>query len=191
MKRTLVLLVGLLLAGCSSPSDSASTDATASTTTPPVVANVTKAPPLPPPLTVDCDVVRSNVGTPVGAGVYADRFLGEPGCFFDDLFPDHAWSRSALIEIEWTAQPGMTGADVWFESDNCQVSPTQTCGLPQATSPTAPLSVKLEGDDFGDNIDAHLQVQVACQGAAYQQPFKVHVTLFANATVDEGFSALA
>lgn len=192
--RAAAVLAVLLLAGCASSPQATQDVATQPTITgdPVPAANaVPEAEPLPAPRTALCDVVRNNLGTPVGLGLYADRIVGDTGCVLADLFGDLAGAGSLLVEVTWTPGPGVLGADAWFESDACIATPLAPCQLPRATKSAGPLSLVLEGDTFLAHRDAALEVQVAGQGAAVQQAFQVHATLFANATVDAGFTALA
>lgn len=189
-RLALVLVATLLLAGCaSSPSGDEMLQA-ASTTTTSTVPPVPALPPVPAPQTQTCDGVRSNAGTSAGLGLYVDRAVTDSSCFFEGTFSDLSWARSTLVEVEWTPQPGMTAGDAWFESDDCASTPLEPCDLPKEASASSPLSMALEGEEFLEHIDANLEVQVAVQGAAAQQAFRVHLTLFANATVDAGFTAI-
>lgn len=193
MTRLLALAATLvfLLAGCSSPPSGGPDAVASSSTTTSTGPSVPDVSPLPSPETAVCEVVRSNAGTPAGLGIYADRGLSsQTGCVFADLFDDLAWAGSALVEVEWTPQASMTAADAWFESDNCVASPTEPCTLPKERDASSPLALALEGDDFLGNIAENLEVQVAAQGVVAQQSFTVHLTLFANATVDPGFTAI-
>lgn len=195
MTRRLATLVVacLLLAGCSSAPDEDPAATTTLTPTPtgPTAPAADAEPAVPAPVSATCDVTRTNLGTPVGFGLYADRIVADTGCFLDELFADHAWAQSALVEVEWTPGASTTAADAWIESDECIPSPTAPCDAPRATSAASPFSVLVEGDDYAKHAPANLEVQVAGQGAAVQQAFKVTITLFANATVDAGYSALA
>jgi hypothetical protein len=190
--------MALLISGCSSSpeADGTVSQATTTTTGSPQMVQALPAP-LPAPQSATCDVTRTNAGTPAGVGVYFDRALADNGlsgptsCSLDDLFENHAWANSTLIEVEWTPGAGMTGGDAWIESTACAgATPVAPCDAPLAHSPTSPLTLKVEGDDFATHGNAAMTIQVAAQGAAAQQAFQVTVTLFANATVDEGFTAL-
>lgn len=194
-----LLLATALLAGCSSPAapDDAADPGPALTGTLAPTPAAPSAPALPPPVTATCDVTRTNAGTGLGYGVYLDRALSDNGlagptsCRLDDLFPDgHDWANSALVEVEWTPGPGMTAGDAWIESSACQSTPLDPCPAPYGSSASSPLALAVEGDDYALHAPADLAIQVAAEGLAAQQAFHVTVTLFANATVDDGFSAV-
>lgn len=187
------IVVLLMLAGCADPSEDPPLQSTqqADETISPLV-NATQPPPVRDPVTVTCDVVRTQLGTPLGVGLYADRVvLEDPGCYLDELFgPAMQDTGSVLIEITWTPQASMTGADAWVEADDCQSTPLEPCELPYGTASASPLVLRLEGDDVARHKDANLGVQVAAQGVAVQQAFTVHLTSFAQVQVPDGFSAV-
>lgn len=125
--------------------------------------------------------------------MFVDRaVLDDPGCYLDDLFGSAmADAASLLVEIEWSAQATMTGANAWIEASDCQSTPLAPCPLPSAQGTTSPLRLTLEADEFAAHAEANLGVQVAAQGVVAQQEFTVHLTLFAQRVVPLEFSALA
>lgn len=191
----LLLSSSFLLAGCADDSDTRM-DTPSESMNSLAVVSTEEAPPAPPalePVTVVCDVVRTQAGTSLGFGLFLDRaVLDDPGCYLADLFGgDLDKAASVLVEAEWAPQPSMTGANAWFEASDCQSTPLEPCGLPSAQSTSSPLRMTLEGDAFAAHAGSELGLQVAAQGVVVQQAFKVHLTLFEAPAVPADFSALA
>lgn len=191
-----LLTLSAMVSGCASPPSDDGQSLTSSSTTQTTAPAAPSIPIVLRPVTATCDVTRTNAGTPAGLGVYGDRFLADNGlgpateCALDTLFSNHTWAHSLLVEVEWTPGPSTTAADAWIESTACQPTPTNPCPAPYESSPTSPLTLVVEGDDFATHAPADLLIQVAGEGLAAQQSFHVSVTLFANATVDADFTAL-
>ncbi len=184
-----------LLAGCAddreAPTDFPATSMDASSTAPTEQAPV--APAAVEPVTVICEITRTNIGTTTGYGLNIDRVAtGIDECPLEGLFDGNTtWAMAGLVEATWTNQPSQTGTDLWVESDACQFSlPTAPCDVPHTMGSASPLRLELAGEDLRGVEGQNALVMVSGQGFVMDLTYTLHITLFPDA-IPDGFTAVA
>lgn len=192
---TAALLTAFLvtfLAGCTSPAPEAEPVSPVDEDTMPSVepdAEQTLATPaVPEPVVLYCPASRTNLGTPAPYGVNLNE---NRVCDFDQA-PVEDWSlyASALVEIAWDSlQPTITAIDGYIESEACFFDGITECRVAGVRGSTNPLTMALEGEEFTDHA-AQAWVVLSPEGVANEQPFDVYVSLFPDAMVPGGYSAI-
>ena len=194
MLRILGVAVLLLLAGCASPADDASPQALdqAAATLAPQPEAPAAEPVAPQPVTLQCTMTRTQVGTPLGYGFNADRALtGIDECHFEQMAGNLSWANAAVLEATWTSQASQTGSDLWVELTDCPPEiPPHNCTQGHATGASSPLRLELGADDLRAIEGRDPLAMASGQGAVVDLAFTLYVTLF-PAEAPPGFTAVA
>lgn len=191
----LLLSSAFLLAGCAEDSDPGA-GLSSTQTTSLSAAPTEQAPPAPvalDPVTVVCEITRTNIGTTTGYGLNLDRAaFGIDECPIEGLFNGNiTWAMAGLVEATWTNQPSQTGTDLWIESDACQVNlPPAPCDFPSTMGATSPLRLELESEALRGVEGHNALVMVSGQGFVMDLTYTLHITLFPDA-IPGGFTAIA
>ncbi len=191
----LALTVLFLLAGCASPKQASDVEGVAGEG-----ISLPEEAPLqqeaeataPQPVTVTCEITRTNVGTTTGYGLNIDRVAtGIDECPLEGLFDgDISWSQAGLVEATWSAQASQTGTDLWLESGACP--PPQLpdgCTPPHTMGASSPLRLELTADELRAAEGQDALVMVSGQGFVNELTYTLHVTLFPDA-IPAGFTAV-
>lgn len=190
----LLLSSSFLLAGCADDSDTRM-DTPSESMNSLAVVSTEEAPPAPPalePVTVVCEITRTNIGTTTGYGLNIDRAaIGIDECPLEGLFDGNTtWAMAGLVEATWTNQPSQTGTDLWVESDACQVTlPPAPCDFPSTMGTTSPLRLELDGEALRGVEGQNALVMVSGQGFVMDLTYTLHITLFPDA-IPDGYSAI-
>lgn len=193
--RALALLTGLLLlSGCSGSDAPPSSLAPASSSSQVASAAATPEAPVAPLLanvTASCDGERTAVGSGQGYGVNYDA---SDFCHLDAMFDlSPTLYAAGLVEIAWASlQATTTEVRASIQSADCTDSPIpgQSCSLGNAVGTASPLRIELDAATLLEHGDKDLAVSVSITGAAAQQPFTVHVSLFNTPRIPSDYTAL-
>ena len=194
MLRLLLVTSLLLLAGCASPTpDDAPTQAVADEPADLPEPAAPTAAPDPVPVTVTCELRRTNIGTTTGYGLNIDRaVLGISECPMEELFGGNTtWARALLVEATWTTQPTQTGTDLYIESEACPPQiPPNGCQQPGVMGTASPLVLVLDEAELRRHEGQDALVMASGQGFVNDISYLLHLTLFPG-DIPAGFTAVA
>lgn len=195
MLRILAAAALLLLAGCASPADDPSPmtleEAAKAATTLEEDAAAAPGPALPQPVTLQCTLKRTQIGTSTGYGLNVDRALtGIDECHIEQMAGNLSWANAAVLEATWTGQASQTGTDLWVELTDCVPEiPPSGCSQGETTGSASPLRLDLGADDLRAMEGRDPLAMASGQGAVVDLVYTLYITLFPGA-VPDGFTAV-
>ncbi|MEK6975884.1 MAG: hypothetical protein AABY18_06035 [Candidatus Thermoplasmatota archaeon] len=149
------------------------------------------------PAVAYCRLERTAINAPFGGlqidGV-EDVIAGNSrGCPFSEANGTLDGFHSALVEVAWDGLDATeTEIHLRVETEACRpvVRPVLDCHAGAVAGTVSPLTVVVTQDDLAANTADGILAYVYAVGLSVQKPFDVYVSLFPNATVPPGYSAI-
>jgi hypothetical protein len=190
-----IIMAVVLFAGCSSAPPAEADDVFASTS----ASSTSSAPVAPlvvqprPPVVGSCEVTRTQVGSPAGAGVNIDETLDSTACHFSAFSDGLSVMAGAVVEATWSSsQPTTTTFSLSVEWD-CPIELTDApgaCDVDREEGTVSPLRIELDGAQLNETGDHNLRAYIGGQGLLVQQSFRVYVSLFPDGPVPADYTAV-